>query len=72
MAKEQKCDFFLCPYVVARFDSDRAGMQFCVRHEDEILGYARGGDLKPMMLFWVRSQGGAPGRVERAMLNGES
>lgn len=57
----QECDFDACdqPVCDAEKGITGAGFRFCQEHRDEFRRYVIGGDVRKMLGFWVRAEGGA-------------
>ena len=64
------CDFFGCYEPVCEADKELkrpTSLRFCQKHSDEINAYFKSHDIRNIMKFWVRSQGGAKRMARRGI-----
>jgi len=56
----QICSFDGCDEVVCEADENLdQRMHFCQEHHDQLQGYIKDGNVKKILGFWVKANGGA-------------
>ncbi len=57
---KQICSFYGCEKDVCEADKElEQRMHFCQEHHDQLAGYITNGDVKKILGFWVKANGGA-------------
>lgn len=61
----QICSFYGCNKDVCDADKElRQRMHFCQEHHDELAGYIKDGNVKKIVGFWIKANGGAKRMAE--------
>lgn len=55
-----KCSYYECPELIADSEiGSKDAMKFCEQHKEEITKIVEAQDVKGILRFWIKAQGGA-------------
>lgn len=72
MTDKPKCSYFECPDLIADSEIEsKDAMKFCETHKKELVSIVDSLDVKGILRFWIKAQGGAKMAAQRTLHGGD-